>query len=146
LARAGDWEAFGGTTTNGRGVCGISSEVGMPKRYFSVKFYAGSNTFTLQLRTAEWTANDGEKVPVTMQLDDNPIWRANGTMFRFQDGDAGVQFSIRRAELDNFAREFRTSSLLKLQFKNGRFSPWSFDLEGVAAVDSAFQNCIGTLN
>jgi hypothetical protein len=140
LATSGSWEAFGGTTPQGRGVCGISAEVA--KRYFGVKFYAGNDTFTIQLGTPEWAVTKGEKVGVTMQLDSNPVWRAGATAFNFEDGDAGLQYHINRAELDNFAREFRNSSLLKLRFENNRLAPWTLGLQGTMAVNGAFQTCI----
>jgi hypothetical protein len=140
LARAGSWEAFGGTTTQGRGVCGISAEVN--KRYFGMKLFAGNDTFTIQLGTGAWTVTDGEKIDITMRLDNNPIWRATATAFHFEDGDAGLQYTINRAELDNFAREFRNSSTLKLQFQGGRFPDWVMGLEGTMAVNGAFQTCV----
>ena len=140
LARAGSWEAFGGTTTQGRGVCGISAEV--TKRYFGVKLFAGNDTFTIQLGTGAWTVTDGEKIDITMRLDNNPIWRATATAFHFEDGDAGLQYTINRAELDTFAREFRNSSTLRLQFGAGRFPEWVMGLEGTMAVNGAFQTCV----
>ena len=143
LATSGSWEAFGGTTPQGRGVCGISAEIA--KRYFGVKFYAGNDTFTIQLGTGAWQATDGEKIGVTMQLDANPIWRATGTMFHFEDGDTGMQYHIKRDELQNFAREFRTSSLIRVEFEGGRFPPWQMGLQGTMAVDSAFQRCVREL-
>jgi hypothetical protein len=139
LARAGSWEAFGGTTTQGRGVCGISAEVA--KRYFGVKLFAGNDTFTIQLGTPAWTVTKGEKVGVTMRLDSNPVWRATGTGFHFEDGDGGLQYAVKRAELDTFAREFRNSSTLRLQFENNRFPEWIMGLEGTMAVNAAFQTC-----
>ena len=140
LARAGSWEAFGGTTTNGRGVCGISAEIS--KRYFGLKYFAGNPTFTIQIGTPEWTVTKGEKIGVTMLLDNNPPWHANGTAFVFEDGDAGLQFTVKRDELDNFTREFRSSSLLKVRFEDGRFRDWTMGLEGTLVVNGAFQNCV----
>src|SRR5262249_15248244 len=100
LARAGSWVTFGGTATNGRGVCGISAEPG--GRYFGLKFFAGNETFTIQMGTKEWKAENGEKIKVELRFDSNPVWRANGTIFHFEDGDTGMQFSVKRDELDNF--------------------------------------------
>src|SRR5436305_11336993 len=140
LAQAGSWEAFGGTTSAGRGVCGISAEVA--KRYLGVKFFAGNDTFTIQLGTPAWTVADKEQVGITMRLDANPIWRATAVGFHFDDGDAGLQFTVNRAELDNFSREFRDSSQLMLQFQDNRFPQWILGLEGTMAVNSAFQTCL----
>src|SRR5213595_2815422 len=77
LARAGSWQAFGGTTTKGRGVCGVSAEIAT--RYFGLKLFAGDDTFTIQMGTKQWTVTKGEKVGVTMRMDGNPVWRATAT-------------------------------------------------------------------
>ena|SRR6476620_3400048 len=140
LARAGSWEAFGGTTPQGRGVCGISAEVS--KHYFGLKFYAGNDTFTIQLGTGEWQVTNGEKIGITMRLDNNPLWRATATAFHFEDGDAGLQYHINRTELDNFAREFRDSSLIRVEYEGGRFPAWTIGLQGTMAVNGAFQTCM----
>lgn len=143
LARAGSWEAFGGTTTGGRGVCGVSAEPA--GRYFGLKLFAGGDTFTIQMGTKEWTLENGTKVPLTLRFDNNTVWHATGTVFHFDDGDAGLQYSVRRAEIDNFAREFRDSSTLRIQFENNRLPQWVIGLEGTLAVNSAFQNCMKSL-
>lgn len=120
-------------------MCGVSAEVS--KRYFGVKLFAGNDTFTIQLGTGAWTVADGEKVDVTMRLDNNPVWRATATGFHFDDGDAGLQYTIDRRQLDTFVREFRNSSTLRLQFQGGRFAEWVMGLEGTMAVYGAFQTC-----
>jgi len=140
LARAGSWEAFGGTTTTGRGVCGISAEPA--GHYFGLKQFAGGKTFTIQMGTKEWQADNGTKVPLTLRFDNNPVWRATGTVFHFDDGDAGLQFDVNRDEMGTFGREFRASSQLVIQFEGDRFPRWLMGLEGTMAVDSAFQNCM----
>jgi len=143
LQRAGSWEAFGGTTTKGRGVCGISAEPA--GRYFGLKLFAGIDTFTIQMGTREWKLEDGRKIPLTLRFDANPTWRATGTAFHFDDGDAGLQFDVNRSEIDNFAREFRDSSKLHIQFENNVLPQWVMGLEGTMAVNGAFQSCMKTL-
>jgi hypothetical protein len=143
LARAGSWEAFGGTTTGGRGVCGISAEPA--GRYFGMKLFAGGQTFTIQMGTKGWTLDNGTKVPLTLRFDNSPIWRATGSAFHFDDGDAGLQFDVTRAELDTFAHEFRDSSTLRIQFEDNRLPQWIMGLEGTLAVNSAFQGCTKSL-
>jgi hypothetical protein len=143
LARSGSWEAFGGTTTNGSGVCGISAEPG--GRYFGLKLFAGNKTFTIQMGTSQWKIEDGRKVPLTLRFDGHPAWRAIGTSFHFDDGDAGLQFDVRREEVDKFAQEFRDSSTLRINFQDGAFAPWALGLQGTQIVNSAFQNCMRNL-
>lgn len=143
LARVGSWEAFGGTATGGRGVCGISAEPA--GRYFGLKLFAGVDTFTIQMGTSAWKLDNGKKVPLTMRFDANPMWKATGTAFHFDDGDAGLQFDVSRAEIDNFAREFRGSSQLRIRFENDALPQWIMGLEGTMAVNGAFQECRRTL-
>jgi len=143
LARAGSWEAFGGTTTGGRGVCGISAEPA--GRYFGLKLFAGGQTFTIQMGTGAWKLDKGRKVPLTLRFDGSPTWRATGTAFHFDDGDAGLQFDVNRAEIDTFAREFRDSSTLRIVFENNILPQWIMGLEGTLAVNTAFQSCMKSL-
>jgi hypothetical protein len=143
LARAGSWEAFGGTTTGGRGVCGISAEPA--GRYLGLKLFAGGQTFTIQMGTSAWKLDKGRKVELTLRFDNNPTWRATGTAFLFDDGDAGLQFDVNRAEIDTFAREFRDSSTLRIVFQDNVLPQWIMGLEGTMAVNSAFQSCMKSL-
>jgi len=143
LARAGSWAAFGGTTTGkGQGVCGISAEPG--GRYFGLKLFAGDDTFTIQMGTKAWKLTDGGKVELTMQFDAHPMWRARGTAFHFIDGDAGLEVSVNRNELDRYQLEFRSSSQLQIKFK-GVLPDWRLGLEGTNTVNAAFQTCVRNL-
>jgi hypothetical protein len=145
LQRAGSWEAFGGTTTKGLGVCGISAEPA--GRYFGLKLYAGYETFTIQLGTSQWKSLivEGEKLSLTLRFDNNAVWNATGTAFLFEDGDPGLQFHVNVSEINNFGREFRTSSKLVLQFDGNRVPQWVLGLEGTMQLYAAFQNCMDRL-
>ena len=142
LAQSGIWEAFGGSTESGRPVCGISAEPG--GRYFGLKLFAGNDTFTIQMGTSEWQLKDDAEVELTMLYDANPGWRATGTVIHFSDGDAGLEFRIKREELERFQREFRTSRQLQIQFTDG-LPDWNLSLDGAGELDGAFQTCIKTL-
>src|SRR5260370_4550303 len=111
LARSGTWEAFGGITTRGAGVCGMSQEVN--KRYFGLKLFAGDSTFTIQVGGKIWQIENGKKQSVVMVLDGNRPWRAIATGMHFSDGDAGLEFTINRDELAEFNRQFRDASQLR---------------------------------
>ena len=80
-----------------------------------------------------------------MRFDGSPTWRATGTAFHFDDGDAGLQFDVNRAEIDTFAREFRDSSTLRIVFENNILPQWIMGLEGTLAVNTAFQSCMKSL-
>jgi len=77
ITKVGAWQAFGGKTTGGRPVCGVSQSAG--DRYFGLKFYAGDSTFTVQLGAKSWRLENGAKQKLQMVLDGNRPWMATGT-------------------------------------------------------------------
>src|ERR1700686_4866663 len=74
LAHAGAWQAFGGTTNSGRGVCGMSSTDG--GKYFGLKYFSGEDTLTVQLGNSQWTVKDKIKVKVMLRFDQETAWNA----------------------------------------------------------------------
>jgi hypothetical protein len=140
ITRAGAWQAFGGTTSSGRPVCGVSQSTG--ERYFGVKFYSGDSTFTVQMGAKSWPIENGAKRKLQMILDANRPWTVTGTGMHFNDGDGGLEFTINRAELDQFAAEFRSSSSLRVLFGGSDATEWSLSLAGSSAVTDAFLQCI----
>jgi hypothetical protein len=143
LAKAGAWQAFGGTTTDGHPVCGMSSSGA--GRYFGVKYFAGDDTITIQLGSDKWTLKNNVKVKVEMQFDKASPWAANATGMHFGDGDAGLQFDINRKQLDQFVQEFRDSNAITVRFPNDDVSDWHGSLEGTEVVSNNFISCIRKL-
>jgi hypothetical protein len=139
ITKSGAWQAFGGTTTSGQPVCGVSQSVG--ERYFGLKYFSGDSTFTIQLGQKSWRIENGAKQKLLMILDGNRPWTATGTGMHFNDGDAGLEFTISRNELDQFAVEFRSSSSLRVQF-TADAAEWALSLAGSNAVTGAFLQCI----
>jgi hypothetical protein len=140
ITKVGAWQAFGGKTAGGRAVCGVSQSAG--DRYFGLKFYAGDSTFTVQLGAKGWHLDNGAKQKLQMVLDGNRPWIATGTAMHFGDGDAGLEFTINRSEIDQFAAQFRTSGSLRVQFTDWDAPEWSLSLAGSNAVTDAFLQCI----
>jgi len=140
ITKVGAWQAFVGKTTGGRPVCGVSQSDG--GRYFGLKFYAGDSTFTVQLGAKDWRLDNGAKQKLQMVLDGNRPWMATGTGMHFGDGDAGLEFTINRSEIDQFAAQFRTSGALRVQFTDWDAPEWSLSLAGSNAVTDAFIQCI----
>jgi hypothetical protein len=140
ITRAGAWLAFGGTTTGGRPVCGVSQSAG--DGYFGLKFYAGDATFTIQLGNKAWRFEKGAKQALQMTLDANRPWKVTGNGMHFNDGDAGLEFAINRSEIDNFAAQFRNSASLRVKFAGPNAEDWSVSLDGSSAVTDAFLQCI----
>ena len=59
----------------------------------------------------------------------------------FKDGDPGLEYEIRRAELRKFNKEFQSSEKLKLMFANG-METWNLDLSIARKVSAEFAACI----
>jgi hypothetical protein len=143
ILRSGIWEAFGGTTSTGKPICGMSAEVNT--RYFGIKRIAGDDIVTIQVGTSQWKLDKGEKKQVRMIFDSSSPWNAPGTGMRFDDGDPGLEFNVSQGEVANFMREFRMSGQLVVQFPDANFPDWKLSLSGSSAVSDAFQQCAGKL-
>lgn len=143
FARVGAWEAFGGTTNNGQGVCGVSTSG--DGKYIGVKYYKGDSTLTIQISSDKWKVNNGVKIAVTMKFDDESPWKARGTSFHMSDGDAALQFEINDDQLDRWMREFRRSNTLIIGFPNDNVSDWRASLRGTSAIADAMSNCLSAM-
>jgi len=139
LAQAGAWKAFGGTTDSGRGVCGMSANV--DDQYFGLKFYAGDDTFTIQVGTGKWKIDDRKKQQVVVLFDANAPWNASGIGMHFSDGDAGIQFEIMQNELPKFMSQFRGGKQMRLRFPSFA-ADWTFNLMGTNSIYDEFQGCV----
>jgi hypothetical protein len=142
--RAGAWRAFGGKCEDGRQKCGVSTS-GTGK-YFSIDYFNGDNTLTVQLGSGDWQVNNGAKTRVTMQIDNAPPWRATGTGMHFSDGDAGLWFEIDRDQLDRFLDEFRGGGQLIVRFPDSDVSDWRANLSGTNRVSESFVRCIRAIS
>jgi hypothetical protein len=139
LLRSGIWEAFGGATSKGNPICGMSAEVNT--RYFGIKRIAGDDMVTIQLGTPQWKLDRGEKKQVRLIFESNSPWNAPGTGMHFDDGDPGLEFTINQGEVANFMREFQMSGQLVVQFPDANFPDWKLSLSGSSAVRDAFSQC-----
>lgn len=140
LARAGGWEAFGGTTSKGRSVCGMSQATA-DGRYFGVKWFDGLDTLVLQLKWRNWDILDGAQQVLTMVFDGYKPWYVTAMGVHFADGDAGLEFTINKEEVEEFASEFRNAGTLRLQFARGKAKEWVVSLAGTNAVSESFRRC-----
>jgi hypothetical protein len=138
--RSGAWRAFGGTCDDGRQKCGVSTN-GAGK-YFSIDYFNGDNTLTVQLGSSDWQVKNGDKTRITMQIDNGSPWRATGTGMHFSDGDAGLWFEINRSQLDRFMDDFRAGDQLIVRFPDSDISDWRASLSGTNRVSDSFTRCI----
>jgi hypothetical protein len=141
IARAGPWEAFAGTSTDGTKVCGVSTSWD-DDRYFGVKYYKGDDTITIQMGSPKWTIDDGAKQRVVMKIDRNSDWTATASGMHFSKKDAGLQFEIAKKQLSIFVQEFGDGEQLRLSFPGSDADDWTVSLQGTETLIGSFDNCI----
>ena len=139
LARAGTWQAFGGTSSTARPVCGVS-QTAADGSYFGIKLFAGGTSFTIQMGRKGWELAGQQKVKLEMRIDGSRAWTPTASAMRFDDGGAGLEFAIARSEFDLFRLEFRNGAQIRLQFES--MPEWTIDLTGSNAIGDALQDCV----
>jgi hypothetical protein len=140
LAQVGDWQAYGGSANDGRAVCGLSTS-GSGK-YFSVKYFYGNSTFTIQMGSDGWKIANGGRQKLTMRFDGNAPWSATGAGFHFNNGQAGLELTVNKDQLRGFMSEFRASNVLRVTFDGASVAGWFVSLAGTNAVSQVFAQCI----
>jgi len=144
FARAGAWQAFGGTNDDGKRLCGIATEgKGM---WFGVKYFKGDNGFTIQLSSSDWKVKDGEKIRVTMRFDHLSPWSGPATGFHMSDGDAALELEIPADKLTLWLREFRQSNQLHVGFPDATdVEDWKVNVAGTTAISDRMIACMDRL-
>lgn len=138
----GAWEAFGGTTSDNRPVCGVSSSF-PDGRYFGIKYWQGQDRFTVQLIKPSWQIPSGTRVPLALQFDQQSPWTATASGFPATTTAGGfVEFTVPFARLENFLREFRLASTASVTFTQGSEPTWRLTLTGSNAASQALDDCV----
>jgi hypothetical protein len=138
----GAWEAFGGATTDGRPVCGVSSSF-PDGRYFGIKYWRGQDRFTVQLIKPSWQIPAGTRVPLAVQFDQQAPWTATASGFpATTTAGAFIEFTVPFARLENFLREFRLANTASVNFQSGNEPAWRLTLSGSNAASQALDECV----
>lgn len=141
FAKSGIWEAYGGTSSDGTKVCGISASGG--GRWFGFKYFAGDSEFTVQLSKDTWDIPKGLKVSVALTFDDDTPWKAQATGFKMSDGDAALQFGIPFKQATNFLKEFQAADSMTVEFPSQKaLKAWEADMKGSHNIVEQFGKCL----
>ncbi len=144
LGRFGSWEVFGGTSDDGQPLCGVSTNL-TDGRYFGLKYWNGRDRFIIQLVNPNWRLDEGLRVPVSLQFDNQSPWNANAVAHAGGNAGAFVEFNVPFGRLDQFLREFRLAEKALLTFPGGQDRPWGIGLTGSNAASQAMDSCIKAL-
>jgi hypothetical protein len=132
--KAGPWEAWGGYSSPGRTVCGVSTS-GLKGRFFSFKHFNDDDYVTVQANEDSWNFPDGTTGRVALEFDNLGPWDADA----YASGGT-IQFIVRLDQIDRFEQEFRHAYRMAIYFGGGE--GWIADLTGTNRIASAFATCI----
>jgi len=144
--RSGAWENYGGTTSDGQPICGMSISKPDVSMALHVKWINGS--VGVQAFKETWHIPEGTQVPIELGFDKN-LWgrtiatgsAAGGREYRW----GTVTFGIVDASVNNFLEEFAHADKLWLRFTNGNETPWVADMVGSRNSVNSFKMCIGEM-
>jgi len=137
LFESGPWVLYGGTSNSGHALCGMRVSDTAGNRTIHIKYFAGDDHLTFQMFKTTWQVPSGTRLAVTMQMGANPLWSAHA----YGEADH-VEFTIPYSGLDNFAREFRYSQMMRITFPQGSEAPWITSLAGTNVMLDRFIACM----
>lgn len=140
FAEAGGWEAFGGLSSDGTPVCGVSTS--SDTSFFTLKYFKGDTVLTVQLSDSTWKGKLGDKIPVAMKFDDNPTWRATATTIKLGH-DFGLEFTVNAKVIGDWMDEFKESDKLYVVFPDSSVDNWVADLGGTKIIGEQMEKCVG---
>ena len=139
--RSGNWEAFGGTASEGRTFCGIRSSSPYDGRSLTLRFATGDDRLVFRASKPNWSIPAGTAMPVTMRVGPHPMWSNDAT-----GEEKTVEWSIPRSAMRDFDAQFRWGAELWVGFPGGNEPPWTISLVGSNAAGVTLTRCIDELS
>lgn len=118
LGTFGAWQAYGGLSEDGKGLCGIV-ETGNDGRSIYLKYFGGTEQLVIQLFKQGWSIPNGIEVPAELQFGNFSPWTVRAHGYR-----STVEFVVPLAQLHQFSLEFRAASEYRLTFLTGTEGAW----------------------
>jgi hypothetical protein len=136
----GSWDAFTGTSDDGKPVCGVGSTNPVDNRSISLRLEIGGDSVEFQARKPTWDIPPDTPVPVVVQIGIESPWNMQGT----GDGQM-VKWTLDSDSMRTFDAQFRHAGSMTLSFPTGNEPPWTVGLSGSTAVSNAFDRCVTDL-
>jgi len=140
IARSGAWTSFGGRADDGKPVCGVLT-TGSEGRVLGFKWLVGTDRIAVVLRKQSWTIPDGVETEVFLEFDRMGPWRA-----RAHGAGQNLEFYIPLGSVDEFERQFRGASAVRVFFPNGTESPWVGSMAGSSGAMTSMIRCMTAAN
>lgn len=144
IRMSGPWELFGGSSSKGTGVCGVSTE---PEgKYFGLKVFARqTQEMVIHMGGKGFPLAKDQRTNMRMQVDAKPVWEGSGKGFSFDDGDPGVEFVLANNRGPAFFAELMAGSSLKVSLPQAGMPDWVYNLAGTGALANEFNQCLRSL-
>lgn len=136
----GSWDAFSGTTEDGKPVCGVGSTNPVDNRAFSMRFQLGTDVMSFQAKKPSWTIPENTQIPVVVQLGSDTPWAAQAV-----GNGQTVEWTIDRTMVQGFDLQFRRGTTMTVAFPSGNEPPWTIGLNGSTAISNAFGRCVNDM-
>ena len=138
--RAGNWNAFTTRVDQGTPACGIFSTDPSDGRGLSLRFDIGGENTTFTATKPAWQIPAGTPLRVVIQVGLETPWTDQA-----QGHDHGMAWTLDRAAIQTFDKQFRRAGSMTLTFPDGNERPWTISLAGSTAISNAFGRCIPDL-
>jgi hypothetical protein len=135
LGGAGLWSAYGGTTDDGRSICGITT-LGPTGKRISIQQTSGQTDIDVLLRKDSWTIPPNTPLDIAVQFD-------SGGSFSGRAMGEGPQLVLGMsfAQSVPFMRGVRDGSVIEVTFPNGNEPIWAGGLGGSSKAIDLFNRC-----
>jgi hypothetical protein len=135
LGGAGLWSAYGGTTDDGRSICGITT-LGPTGKRISIQQTSGQTGIDVLLRKDSWTIPPNTPLDIAVQFD-------SGGSFSGRAMGEGPQLVLGMsfAQSVPFMRGVRDGSVIEVTFPNGNEPIWAGGLGGSSRSIDLFNTC-----
>ncbi len=137
---AGSWDAFTGSGSDGKTVCGIGSTFVGDNRSLSLRFSIGGDGVLFQAKKPSWNIPSGTQIAVVLQIGLDAPWN-----FQASGNGQVVEWSLDRSSMQSFDTQFRQAASMTVSFPSGNEAPWTMALNGSTAISNAFGRCVTDL-
>jgi hypothetical protein len=136
----GSWDAFTGSATNGKLVCGVGSTNPSDNRSISMRFEIGGDVVQFQAKKPTWNIPPNTPIAVVLQIGLESPWNMQGV-----GNGQMVEWTLERMSMPIFDAQFRRSGSMTVTFPSGNEPPWTVGLNGSTAISNAFGRCVADL-
>jgi len=136
----GSWDAFTGTATNGKLVCGVGSTNPTDNRSISMRIEIEGDMVQFHAKKPTWNIPPNTPISVVLQIGLESPWNMQGA-----GNGQMVEWTLERTSMPIFDAQFRRATSMTVTFPSGNEPPWTVGLNGSTAIINAFGRCVTDL-